>query len=470
MIRRGLLRERPSAVLMAKRLADLALTLLCGVLVHRLLSGQWLMDGATRELLLYTLLGGVLLFDLSGLYRSSTRGGRLLRELEMLLMSWGALFMGYLVVNWLTGLEAHLPYPWWMPLTAATSFLSQLVFRDLSARALGSLRARGFNRKRIAIAVASDLGRRVSAQIKAQPGLGIDVVGYIDDRGLERLSSSLDAPVLGTVDHIARLAQQHDLDQVWLAMPFRAEERIRHILHELRHSTVDIQLVPDVFQFFLMNQALDEIGGIPVHTLTATPMQGINRWLKAIEDRLLSALILILISPLLLLIAAAVKASSPGPVIFKQKRHGWNGRAIEVWKFRTMRLHDASHGIKLATRHDPRVTRVGAFLRRTSLDELPQFFNVLRGDMSIVGPRPHPIEINDAYKDSVDKYMLRHKVKPGITGWAQVNGLRGELDTPDKMERRVQHDLYYIEHWSLWFDLRIVLMTFFKGFVHENAY
>ena len=191
MIRRGLLRERPYAVLMIKRLADLGLTLLCGLVVHRLLDGRWEMDGATRELMLYTLLGGVVLFDLSGLYRSSTRGGRLLRELEMLLMSWGALFMAYLVVNWLIGLDANLPHPWWMPLTAVTSFVSQLVFRDLSARALGSLRARGFNRKRIAIAVASDLGRSVSAQIKAQPGLGIDVVGRVPLRDIVRETTDL---------------------------------------------------------------------------------------------------------------------------------------------------------------------------------------------------------------------------------------------------------------------------------------
>ena len=470
MIPRGLLRERPTFVLLLKRLADFFIVLATGLLVNHGLTGQWVPDASTREVMLFTLLAAVLLFDLSGFYRSSMRGLRFLRELEMLLAAWGTLFGAYLLLEWGLDLEAHLTQPLWVPLTIVCALLAMATFRFLSARLLRGLRARGYNRKRIAIAVASDLGRQVCAQLQAQPGLGIEVVGYVDDRGTERLSPSLDAPLLGNIDHIALIAEQHDLDQVWLAMPFRAEGRIRHILHELRHSTVDIQLVPDVFQFFLMNQSLDEIGGIPVHTLTSSPMQGVNRWLKAAEDRALAAFILLLISPLLLAIALAVRMSSPGPVIFKQRRHGWNGKPIEVWKFRTMFIHDASHGIKLATKNDPRVTPIGSFLRRTSLDELPQFINVLQGRMSIVGPRPHPIEINNAYKDSVDRYMLRHKVKPGITGWAQVNGLRGELDTPDKMERRVQHDLYYIEHWSLWFDLRIVVMTVFKGFVNENAY
>jgi putative colanic acid biosynthesis UDP-glucose lipid carrier transferase len=345
-----------------------------------------------------------------------------------------------------------------------------VVLRWALSYVLYVLRARGYNRKRIAIAVASDLGVQVCERLRNEPGLGFEVVGYFDDRRVDRLAVQTGIPVLGTVRHMGGCVQQHDLDQVWMALPLRAEDRIRHILHELRHSTVDIKLVPDIFQFFLLNQSLEEIGGLPVHTLAASPMQGANRLLKAAEDRVLAALILVLISPVLLLVALAVRCSSAGPILFKQQRHGWNGKTIEVWKFRTMTVQAKADGLTLVTRGDPRVTSVGAFLRRTSLDELPQFFNVLQGRMSIVGPRPHPIEINEAYADRVDRYMLRHKVKPGITGWAQINGLRGALDTPDKMERRVQHDLFYIEHWSIWFDLHIVLLTIFKGFVHENAY
>jgi putative colanic acid biosynthesis UDP-glucose lipid carrier transferase len=200
-------------------------------------------------------------------------------------------------------------------------------------------------------------------------------------------------------------------------------------------------------------------------------MEGFNRYIKAFEDRVLAFFILILISPLLAVIAIGVKLTSPGPVLFKQLRHGWDGKPIKVYKFRTMVLHAEENGrVTQARKNDDRITPFGAFLRRTSLDELPQFFNVLQGRMSIVGPRPHAIAHNDEYKDQIDEYMLRHKVKPGITGWAQVNGWRGETDTLEKMQKRIEYDLYYIDHWSLWFDIKIIVLTLFKGFVGNNAY
>jgi len=200
-------------------------------------------------------------------------------------------------------------------------------------------------------------------------------------------------------------------------------------------------------------------------------MQGLNVCFKTIFDYVFAVVALVLISPLLLLIALAIKLDSPGPVIFKQKRHGWNGKIIHVYKFRSMKVHqETGLTITQATRNDPRITRIGAFLRRTSLDELPQFFNVLQGRLSVVGPRPHAVAHNEQYKELVPRYMLRHKVKPGITGWAQINGYRGETNTLDKMEKRVEHDLHYIENWSLWLDCYIIFMTIFKGFVNKNAY
>ena len=220
-----------------------------------------------------------------------------------------------------------------------------------------------------------------------------------------------------------------------------------------------------------MNRPMTQIMGLPVVNLSVSPMRvSVNRMVKAVEDRLIAALVLLVTSPLMLLIAIGVKLSSRGPVLFKQLRHGWDGKPIKVYKFRTMRLHDDESNLRQATRDDSRVTRIGALLRRTSLDELPQFFNVLQGRMSIVGPRPHAIEHNHYYMDQIDSYMQRHKVKPGITGWAQVNGHRGETDTLDKMERRVEHDLYYIENWSLWLDAKIIVLTIVRGFVHPNAY
>jgi putative colanic acid biosynthesis UDP-glucose lipid carrier transferase len=220
----------------------------------------------------------------------------------------------------------------------------------------------------------------------------------------------------------------------------------------------------------LLNSGQTSVLGLPALDISVSPMVGFNVIVKWFEDKCLSVAIILLISPVLLIIAAAIKLTSKGPVIFKQKRHGWNGKIITIFKFRTMYYSTESDGVKQATIADTRVTPLGAFLRRTSLDELPQFFNVLFGDMSIVGPRPHAVEHNQEYMQRIDSYMLRHKVKPGVTGWAQVNGLRGETDTVDKMIARVDHDLYYIENWSLWFDLSIIAKTIVTGFINKNAY
>ncbi len=205
--------------------------------------------------------------------------------------------------------------------------------------------------------------------------------------------------------------------------------------------------------------------------LSSSPMQWFSQVLKWLEDRVLGSMILVLISPLMLAIATGIKLTSQGPIFFRQSRHGWNGEIIQVLKFRTMVIHKENAGqVTQATKGDQRVTPFGCFLRRTSLDELPQFINVVAGSMSIVGPRPHAIAHNEQYKELIPRYMLRHKVKPGITGWAQINGLRGETDTLDKMRMRVEFDMHYIEHWSLWNDLKIILVTVFKGFINPNAY
>jgi len=251
----------------------------------------------------------------------------------------------------------------------------------------------------------------------------------------------------------------------------KAEDRVKEILYDLRHSTATIRFVPGIFGFRLLNHSVTEVAGMAVLDLSATPMVGLNRAVKAVEDRVLALLILVLVSPLMVFLALGVKLTSPGPVLFKQKRHGWDGNPIRVYKFRSMVVHCEEGGqVSQAQKSDARITPFGAFLRRTSLDELPQFFNVLQGRMSIVGPRPHAIAHNEQYKDQIEAYMLRHKVKPGITGWAQVNGLRGETDTLDKMKKRIEYDLYYIENWSLWFDIKIIALTLVKGFVHKNAY
>jgi len=336
------------------------------------------------------------------------------------------------------------------------------------------LRRRGFDTERVALVGGGQLAGRVAEHLRSHAGSGLELVGYYAANAEDARGNF--APCLGRLEDIGdglTLESGADrIDQLWIVLPFSAESSIRELLHRLRHSTVDIRLVPDVFGYQLLNYSTESIVGLPVLNLSYSPLSGPNRYAKELFDRMAALGILLLIAPLLLLLAAAIKLTSPGPVLFRQQRHGWDGQPFTVYKFRTMyvRPAPADAPYEQARRNDPRVTRLGQFLRRTSLDELPQFLNVMQGTMSIVGPRPHPVEMNDLYCDQVERYMWRHKVKPGITGWAQVNGYRGETDTLDKMRKRVEYDLYYIEHWSLLFDIRIVFMTVWKGFVDRNAY
>ena len=274
---------------------------------------------------------------------------------------------------------------------------------------------------------------------------------------------------------LAELKQRIDdglhFDGFWICLPLKYSAAVKDIVHELRHETGNIRFMPGIRDLPLINHQVTPIGGIYSLDISISPMDDFNRLVKRLEDIVLSSIILVLISPVCLMVAAAIKLTSPGPVLFKQYRHGRNKEKIKVYKFRSMKVHDEAHGrVTQATKGDSRITKVGAFLRRTSLDELPQFLNVLQGRMSIVGPRPHALAHNEEYKELVQSYMKRHKIKPGITGLAQVKGYRGETDTLDKMEKRVEYDLKYINEWSLWLDIKIVFLTIFKGFAGNTAY
>jgi putative colanic acid biosynthesis UDP-glucose lipid carrier transferase len=259
--------------------------------------------------------------------------------------------------------------------------------------------------------------------------------------------------------------------EVWLMLPLSQGMRIQSAIYALRHHVVSIRFMPQFDDLPLLNHQVSRVAGFYSIDLSVTPMDGIARIVKRTEDLVIGSLIFLFILPVCLVIALAIKLTSRGPVLFKQYRTGINGQHFKVYKFRSMVVHEEGEGqVTQARKGDARITPIGAFLRRTSLDELPQFFNVLQGRMSIVGPRPHALAHNEYYKDLVESYMQRHKVKPGITGWAQVNGLRGETDTLEKMQARVEHDLWYIDNWSLWLDLKIIFLTVFKGFVNPNAY
>ncbi len=310
------------------------------------------------------------------------------------------------------------------------------------------------------------LAQRVLQHLHSQTAAGIDIVGYFSPT-----QESAQTPYLGSLDDVAEFLAARPVHQVWLAMPLAAAKELAAILFALRDSPADIRLVPDTFGAWLLNAPQREIAGLSAIDLRSCPLDSHGYNLKTIEDYLLASIFVVLASPLLALLAVGVKLSSPGPALFKQLRHGRDGEIIEVWKFRTMHQHREAPGqLTQACRNDHRLTRFGAFLRRTSLDELPQLFNVLQGRMSLVGPRPHAVEHNRLYADMIQNYLHRHRAKPGITGWAQVHGLRGETNTMEKMATRVQFDLYYIQNWSLLLDLRIIAMTLKALVLAKNAY
>ena len=420
-----------------------------------------------RLLVLFSIFSVFLIFPLFNLY-NSWRGQGLAKQAKSIILAWFSVVLLMIVI--LFGLKMSSEYSriwlgWWMFL----GLVFLLSFRMCVYGFLQYQRKRGKNLRHVVVVGAGDLGIRLISQVNDSPWAGYKLEAIFDDCYLD--SVVCDLPILGGIDKVEPYVDTHRVDEIWIALPLKAERQVKDLLYALRHHTVNIKLIPDIFGFSLLNHSMTEIVGLPAVNLSDTPMGGSNLLVKAIEDKVLGLLLLIIIAIPAALIAIAIKLSSSGSVIFKQRRHGWDGRIINVYKFRTMESHKECDGkVTQAIKGDSRITPLGAFLRRTSLDELPQFYNVLQGRMSIVGPRPHAIEHNEIYKDQVNQYMLRHMVKPGITGWAQVNGLRGETDTLDKMKKRVKYDLYYIENWSLWFDLKIILMTIFKGFLDKNAY
>ncbi|NDV89945.1 undecaprenyl-phosphate glucose phosphotransferase [Alteromonas sp. 345S023] len=402
------------------------------------------------------------------LYRS-WRGYATFEMLRAAAVTWvlsafGTLTIGYFFVEEIT--TPPLVVLVWL----ATSFVALLAWRFVMRKFLFLIRKSGLNSRRSIVIGATALGSNVATQICENEHLGIRFNGMFDDREPSRLNHKFQNSVLGNIEAAIEMAKRNEVDYIYIALPMSAENRIRSILEQCSDTTANVYVVPNFFMFNLLNARWQTIGNMQTLSVYDTPFQGANDILKRFEDIILSSLILTMISIPMLCIAAAVKMTSRGPVIFKQKRYGLDGKQITIYKFRSMTTQDNGAIVKQATKNDARLTKIGGFLRRTSLDELPQFINVLQGRMSIVGPRPHAVAHNEEYRKIITGYMLRHKVKPGITGWAQVNGLRGETETTNKMVKRVEYDLDYIHQWSLWFDLKIVFMTIFNGFINKNAY
>ena len=295
-------------------------------------------------------------------------------------------------------------------------------------------------------------------------------LGYFDFRTDPRLATIGAAELTGSCSEAIDFVRRHNVQAVYIALPLSKQQRIVDLLEGLKDTAASVYFVPDLFAFDLLQPRIVDIGGIPAYSICDTPLQGMCGLHKRAIDVLLALTGLLLLSPLMLMIAMAVRLSSAGPVLFRQRRYGLNGEEFTVYKFRSMTATTAGASLAQVTRQDARVTAVGRFLRRTSLDELPQLLNVLEGSMSIVGPRPHAVAHNELYRRLIGGYMIRHKVRPGITGWAQVNGLRGETETVDKMRRRVEHDIEYLRNWSVWLDVKIILKTLLTVLSDKSAY
>ena len=443
------------------RQANILLTILVSfMLAHFLRFGP---VGLTQDYLLALLVTLVLssvVLPATGAYRLEFEWA-VMRRLRRLIAGWAVVLM--LLVSLAAMLKITDTYSRiWFGLWTIISTLGLVAIVLITH--LDAIRTRKKNRKthQVVLVGAGGAAARVERRIRSDPASDMELLACFGEAWSEEPVQPL--------SELPAYLEQNRVYAVWVATPWEDKDLLYRALEALRESVVDVHVVPDLEQYRLLNQNISEWSGLPVISLAATPMTDAERRLKHAFDWLAALFLVLVTLPFTLLIAVLIKLSSKGPVLFRQQRHGLGGESIEILKFRSMSLHDEQAGeVTQASPQDERVTGIGRFLRRTSLDELPQLINVLKGEMSLVGPRPHAVEHNDLFKSRIPKYMMRHKVKPGMTGWAQVNGFRGRTDTREKMALRIEHDLWYIQNWSLWLDLKILAMTPFV-MIHRNAY
>ncbi|WP_224044669.1 undecaprenyl-phosphate glucose phosphotransferase [Paraburkholderia unamae] len=449
------------------RLLDIAVIAVAAFFALRL-EATAAQPGYDNALIAFALLASIFVFPLFGLYHIS-RGRIIWRCVCAPVLAWTITLALALLVAIIL-LDPYRPagdwYLRWMLFTGAGLVASRLMERGLSARR----EEQGARTRAVAIVGSGAHCRHLLRKVESTPN-SIYSVSTIFDTGSETAPAVGVVPAFRDRAGFADFVRRYQVEELWLALPLSEESTILQFIELFRNDLVNIRFIPDVSGLALFEGEMIDLDGTSAINLVGSPLSSDALWAKDIFDRVFALFVLIALSPLLLMIALAVKLSSSGPALFTQRRKGANGKVFNIYKFRSMRVHETTHGVvKQATRGDPRITRVGAFLRRTSLDELPQFLNVLRGEMSVVGPRPHAIEHDTLYQNIVDGYIHRYRIKPGITGWAQVNGFRGETDRVEKMRGRVEHDLYYLSNWSFWLDMHIVVATVFKGLVHRNAY
>ncbi len=405
------------------------------------------------------------LFDTFGLYRA-WRGDSPLREVMRSLTAWAMLLGALVMLAGLTKTTDSYSRIWfvsWSVIGAIWLLVSHSSIWMLA----GLTRRIGYNHKRILLIGDDASAHRVVRALSDHLEAGFEPVAYCADQPSGDPVLRL-LPYGGPMPNASTL---QGVDQIWLAFSSTEHQNLRRTLDQLQHVMIPIRLVPNLLSVRLLSAPVGYAAGMTMFDLNAVPVQGMTRIIKEVVDRVGAVAALVVLSPLLLLIAVGIKLSSSGTVFFRQDREGHNGRVFSIYKFRTMHSHRAPDDeVRQATRDDPRTFRLGYWLRRFSLDELPQLFNVIKGDMSLVGPRPHAVQHSEEYRPLVEFYGWRQMVKPGITGWAQIHGLRGETDVPDKMRQRVEYDLFYVRNWSLWLDFEIMLLTLVRGFTNSNAY
>ena len=475
MFKKGIIKEHANLLNWVLRLSDLALIMASGTVAYYFsnafetftaLGVEGLPASYVQVILLSALLAA-LTFPLFNIYRV-WRGSSTLSEIKQLTMAWAMVAMIMTLLAFITKSGAEYSRSW-MIIWFASGWMALVGLRVLLRYVLRYLRSSGFNQRHVVIVGTGDQAAIVAERLQKSSWFGLEISAVFGSSEISEYMQPWlrEKNIITGYEALRRHVDENDVDQVWISLPHSEQKTIRDVIHALDGSPVEIRYVPDIFEYQLMHHALSEVAGVPVVNISYSAIDGANKLLKSVEDYVLATVLLIFASPLMALIAIGVKMSSPGPVLYRQRRVGWNGKEFTMLKFRSMPVEaEGKTGPIWASKLDNRATPFGSFLRKTSLDELPQLFNVLRGEMSLIGPRPERPVFVEQFKDEIPHYNKKHLVKAGVTGWAQVHGWRGNTC----LHTRIEHDLYYIENWSLWLDIKIIIMTIFRGLVHKHAY
>jgi len=465
--------ERAELMSAVFRLTDIVIIVASAAIVYYLRKGEPMPSGYYPLFVLLLIFLTTNIFTLFSVYRV-WRGRWIYRELMHVSLAWVTITLITIMVLFFTKTGANFSRLW-VGWTFVTAYLGMISFRIVGRRFLDYARQRGLNQKRVIIVGAGKLGKRACDAMLTETWAGLMPVAFFDDYAPIVGQDHKGVTVLGDTDDVEPYIEGQrrlgtTIDQVWITLPLHAEGRIDRLQYTLQDTAANVYFIPNVFGFKLANYAVDEVVGLPIMNMSASPMNGGRAMIKRAEDLLIASSLLVLLSPVLFIITVLIKLESSGPVFFKQRRYGQDGTEILVWKFRSMTVTEDGDQVTQAKQNDSRVTFIGGWLRKLSLDELPQLINVIKGNMSLVGPRPHAVAHNEFYRTKVHGYMGRHKIRPGITGWAQINGCRGETARLDDMEERIRYDLEYIRNWSVPLDIRIMFRTIKTVLDYSNTY